>query len=334
MKIKKVAVLGSNSFTGSHFINYVLENTPAEVIGISRSPEYNPLFLPYLYKKKRPSRFRFHQLDLTKDFDKIINLLDKEKPDVIINYAAQGEVRNSWKWPEQWFQTNCMAVVKLTNALKDKPYLKRYVAISTPEVYGSTKKNIVENFNFCPSTPYAASKLAGDLFLFTLYKKYGFPVIMTRSANVYGIHQQLYRIIPRTIIYLKLGKKIPLHGGGRSVRSFIHVRDVADAAWRAITQGKNGGVYHLAPEKGEISIKDLVKLVCELMDCDFEASVELIDENFGQDAMYSLDSSKARKELGWKSETSLKKGIKEMIKWIDENFEEIKKQPLDYIHKI
>jgi dTDP-glucose 4,6-dehydratase len=333
MKIKKIAVIGSNSFTGAHFVNYVLENTDAEVLGISRSPEYSSLFLPYLYKKKRPKRFHFHQLDVWNDFEKLINLLDAEKPEVVLNYAAQGEVRNSWKWPEQWFQTNCMAVVKLANALKDKDYLKRYVSISTPEVYGSTGKKIKENFCFNPSTPYAASKLSGDLFLMTLFKKYNFPVVTTRSANVYGMHQQLYRIIPRTIIYLKQGKKIQLHNQGETIRSFVHAKDVADGCWKAINRGMNGNAYHLAWQNQEITINELVKTICTMMKCDFKASTQILKENFGQDEMYSLDSSKAREKLGWKPQIALKQGIREMIKWIDDNWEEIQKQPLEYVHK-
>ena len=333
-EIKKIVVLGSNSFTGSHFINYLLENTLVEVIGISRSAEYNPLLLPYRYKKENSSRFKFLQLDVNKDFEKIVSLLDQERPEVVVNYSAQGEVRNSWKWPEQWFQTNCLAVIKLANVLAQKDYLKSYVTASTPEVYGATEENIAENFNFYPSTPYAASKLAGDLFLLTLHKKYNFPVIMTRSANVYGIHQQLYRIIPRTIIYLKLGKKIQLHGEGKAIRSFIHVRDVADATWKAINREKKGETYHLAPDNENISIKEVVKLICEMMNRDFESSVEIMSENFGQDSRYSLDCSKAKENLGWKTTISLKEGIQVMIAWIEENWEEVQKLPLDYIHKI
>ncbi len=335
MEIKKIVVLGSNSFTGSHFISYILEHTRVEVIGISRSLEYPSFLLPYLYKKKqRPSRFQFYQLDVNKNTVELFNLLEKEKPDVVINYAAQGEVRNSWKWPEQWFETNCLVVVKLGQSLADKSWLRRYVAVSTPEVYGATTQNMKESTIYSPSTPYAASKLAGDLFLGTLYKKYNFPVIYTRSANLYGIHQQLYRIIPRTIIYLKMGKKIELHGGGESVRSFIHAHDVADATWKAILHGKNGEVYHLAPEEEGISIKELVKLICEMMGCDFASSTELIEENFGQDAQYSLDASKARQELNWKPRIKLKEGIAEMIQWIEDNWAEIQQNPLEYIHKI
>ncbi len=335
MLIKKVLILASNSFTGSHFVNYLLEHTDVEVIGISRSPEYNLIFLPYLYKKEsRPSRFRFYQYDLNKDFEQVCALLEKEKPDVVVNYSAQGEVRNSWKWPEQWFETNCISVVKLGQFLADKPWLRRYVSISTPEVYGATEKDMKENDSYDPSTPYAASKLAGDIFLGTLYKKYNFPVVFTRSANLYGIHQQLYRIISRTIIYLKMGKKIQLHGRGEGVRSFIHARDVADATWKAITKGRNGEVYHIAPHEEGISIKNLVKMICEMMDRDFESSIELITENFGQDAQYSLDAGKAKTELNWKPTVELREGIQEMIHWIEQNWEEIQKHPLEYVHKV
>ncbi len=334
MEINRVAVIGSNSFTGAHFVNHVLEKTNAEVIGISRSPEYNKIFLPYLYKKERSKRFKFYQLDVNKNIEEIKKILDKFEPEIVANYSAQGEVRNSWKWPEQWFKTNCIGIVNIANHLKDRGYLKRYINVSTPEVYGSTEKNIKENYNFYPSTPYAASKLAGELFLFSLFKKYRFPFVSTRSANVYGVHQQLYRIIPRTIIYLKMGKKIQLHGDGKAVRSFINIRDISDATLKAIEKGKNGEAYHLAPERENISIRDLIDMICNIMGYDFEKSVEMIKENFGQDDMYSLNIDKAKKELDWKPTIDLKSGIKEVIDWINESWEELKKQPLEYIHKI
>ncbi len=329
---KKVAVLASNSFTGSHFVNYLLQNTDVEVVGVSRSEEYESIFLPYKYNKPSSSRFKFNRLDVNKDLESILDLLDEEKPDTIVNYSAQGEVRNSWRNPLQWFQTNCMAVVALSDALKDKSYLKRYVAISTPEVYGSTEEDLKENHNYNPSTPYAASKLAGDLFLETLHKKTNFPVIFTRSANVYGIHQQLFRIIPKTLINLNSGKKIELHGEGKTQRGFIHVRDVADATYKAIQRGNLGESYHLASES-PISIYSLVKSICNMTGKNFKNSVVLKKENFGQDALYSLDSSKARQELGWTPKINLNTGIAEVIEWINKNWEVIKSLPSDYIHK-
>ena len=126
--------------------------------------------------------------------------------------AAQGEVAPSWKNPNQWFQTNAVAVATLSNFLKDQEWLEKYVHISTPEVYGTCDGLIEESTPINPSSPYAASKAAGDLMLFTLVKSFSFPAVLIRATNVYGAHQQLFRIIPRSIIYLKLGKKGNLNG--------------------------------------------------------------------------------------------------------------------------
>ena len=226
-----------------------------------------------------------------------------------------------------------MAVVRLAEHLKNKDYLKKYVAISTPEVYGATGESIKENHNYNPSTPYAASKLAGELHLFALQKHYDFPVVFTRAANLYGIHQQLYRIIPRAIIYLKMGKRIDLHGRGEALRAFIHARDVADLTYNAITHGKNGEIYHVAPDGSLLSIADLVRLICQLMGHEYESSVNLIDENFGQDSRFSLDASKAKNELGWMQQVAFEDGLKETIEWININWDFICKQQLEYIHK-
>ena len=329
--MQTVFVIASNSFTGAHFIDLLL-NKGYRVVGVSRSKEYPPLMLPYCYRSNNKN-FTFHQLDVNKQLEEIIGLIDNEEPEIVANFAAQGEVRNSWKFPEQWYQTNCMATVSLTNELRSRDYIKKYVTSSTPEVYGSSEKNIIENHNYLPSTPYAASKLAGDLHLITLFKHYQFPVVFTRSANVYGIHQQLYRIIPRTIIYLKLGKLIKLHGHGNAVRSFVHIRDVVDATLRVVEKGIDGEIYHVSSEREEISIKLLVQMICEMMDCDFNDSVKLIDENYGQDAIYSLNSNKIRNQLGWKPQISLEEGILEMIKWTDDNWDSIINMPLEYIHK-
>lgn len=324
--------MASNSFTGSHFIQHLLEKTDAEIVGISRSVEYNPVFLPYRYRKPSPARFKFYQIDLNNDFKKFSSLSDDFRPEVVVNYAAQGEVRNSWNWPEQWYQTNCLAVVRVAEHFKKKDYLKKYVACSTPEVYGATGDNIKEGHCYYPSTPYAASKLAGDLHLFALYKHYGFPVVFSRTANVYGIHQQLYRIIPRAIISLKSGQKITLHGRGQTKRAFIHVRDVADFTLRLVWQGKPGEIYHLAPREGLSKIADVVQKISDIMGNKFDDFVELIDENFGQDSQYSLDSTKAQRELGWKQGVAFEDGLKEMIAWISDNWEFIRTQPLEYKH--
>lgn len=323
-------VIGSNSFSGACFVDYLLEHSDCQVVGVSRSAENNDIFLPY--KKRHSDSFSFYQLDVNKNMDAIMGLFDNEKPDVIVNYAAQGEVVSSWRNPEQWFQTNCMGVVNLANRLKDKKYLKKYVHISTPEVYGDCEKAIAESKTYNPSTPYAASKASADLFLFVLFKILGFPLIMIRSSNVYGAYQQLYRIIPRSIIYLKKRMKVPLHGGGYAVRTFIHIRDACDGVYRAIEKGKLGEIYHLSSEDVYM-VRDVVRMISEKMGVDFWQVTEDVEKRLGQDSQYLIDSIKARSDLGWKPQINMDDGLDEVIKWVDDNWDIILNQPLEYVHK-
>ena len=328
MELTKVAVIGSNSFSGSHFVDLLLENSDCEVIGISRSPEKDALFLPY--KKRNSDRFSFYQMDLNKNLSDMIELFDQRRPDVIVNFAAQGEVGPSWENPAQWFRTNCIGIVNLANKLKGREYLSRYVHISSPEVYGTCEGKVLESAPYNPSTPYAASKAAGDLFLFVLVKNFGFPLILIRSTNVYGSRQQLYKIIPRSIIYMKKGEKILLHGGGVAIKSFIHIRDVCDGIYKAMVKGRVGEIYHLSPQSGHY-IRDIVGIIAEKMGLEVDEVTEIVDERLGQDAQYVIDSTKARNELGWEPHIPLDEGLDEVIEWINHNWEIILEQPLEYI---
>lgn len=327
---KKIAVLGSNSFSGSDFIDLLLEEKRFDIVGISRSPEKHPIFLPY--KRHKNPTFRFYQLDYNKDMGRILSLLDSFKPEYVIDFAGLIEVAPSWDDPNQWFQTNTLAIVRLADHLKSASYLKRFVHISTAEVYGSCKGKVLEGAPLNPSTPYAASKAAADLFLWTLVKNFHFPLVLIRSTNVYGAHQQLFKIIPRSVICCKLGKKIKLHGGGKAVKSYIHIRDVSRGELLAVEKGEAGELYHFSPDRG-IAVVDLVRLICREMKADFDTMVQAVDERLGQDAAYVIDSKKARRQLGWRQTKSLKEGIDEVINWIHEYWQVIKSMPREYIHK-
>ena len=327
---RKVAVIGSNSFSGSDFIDLLMEDEKNHIIGLSRSREKSPLFLPY--KRHKGANFSFHQMDLNADTQRIIELLDTFEPEYIVNFAAQSEVAPSWEHPEHWFQTNVVALAKLINALKDRDYLKRYVHISSPEVYGTCEGRITESAPVNPSTPYAVSKAAADLFLFTLFKNFKFPLVMIRSTNVYGAHQQLFKIIPRSIINIKSGKTVELHGGGQAVKSYIHIRDISRGEMAAMEKGRPGEIYHLSPDHG-IAVKDVVKIICDKMGVAFEKATKMVEERLGQDAAYVIDSSKARQEFGWKPKITLDEGIDECIKWINYNWDIIMKESLEYEHK-
>ena len=327
---RKIAVIGSNSFSGSDFIDLLLDDPRNQVIGISRSPEKSALFLRY--KQREVANFKFYQMDLNRHMRQVVALLDSFKPDYVVNFAAQSEVAPSWEHPEHWFQTNVVALAKLTNELRARDYLQRYVHISSPEVYGTCEGRVTESAPLNPSTPYAASKAAADLLLSTLFKNFEFPLVTVRSTNVYGAHQQLWKIIPKSIVYMKMGKKIPLHGGGAAVKSYIHIRDVSRGELAAMDTGRPGSVYHLSPESG-YSVRDIVLSICKLMGRDFEASTVAVDERLGQDAAYVIDSSQARDELSWNQKVSLEEGLTEVVQWVDRNWEEIKTTPLEYVHK-
>ena len=326
---EKIVVIGSNSFSGASFINYALKQG-YEVIGISRSAEPHKVFLPYQWNEH--GAFEFHQLDLNQDLDKIIDVINSSQPDYVINFAAQGMVAQSWLTPEQWYQTNVVAQVCLHNHLRTLDCIKKYVHVTTPEVYGSNTEWIMENFNFSPSTPYAVSRAACDLHLMSFFKAYHFPVVFTRAANVYGPGQQLYRIIPRTMLYARLGKQMELHGGGHSTRAFIHIRDVADATMRIATDGVPGDTYHISTQK-TISIRQLVEKICVMTDVDFNDLVQVSDDRLGKDQAYLLDSTKIRTELDWQDEIALDQGLTETLRWIDNNIETLKTMPHDDIHK-
>src|SRR5919108_5705205 len=228
----RVAVLGSNSFAGAVFVDSAI-SAGDEVLGINRSPEPSPIFLPYR-NNARASAYRFRQLDLNRDFNAVCAALAEFGPAFVVDFAGQGMVAESWSRPEQWYETNIVAKVKLHEFLRTQPGLKKYVRVSTPEVYGSTSQLVREQQSYAPSTPYAVSHAAIDMSLGAFHRNYGFPVVLTRFANFFGPGQQLYRIVPRTIIYALTGRRLKLDGGGTAVRAFIHSRDVAAALLRVL----------------------------------------------------------------------------------------------------
>jgi dTDP-glucose 4,6-dehydratase len=325
-----VVVLGANSFSGQDFVDLLLDDPQYRVIGVSRSPERSGLFLKYRLRKDL-SRYKYYAMDMNRDMGPLLAMLDDEKPSMIVNFAAQSEVAPSWEHPEHWFQTNTVALSFLVNHLRKQTYLKRYLHVSSPEAYGTCVGNVTEETPLNPSTPYAASKAAADYLLKTYAKQYGFPLLTVRATNVYGARQQLFKIIPRSAIYIKLGRTIELHGGGRAVKSYIHIRDVSRGEKAILEQGRVGELYHLSPDSG-VEVKQVVRTICGRLGTPFERATRTVDERPGQDAAYVIDSTKARTELGWKPVVSLEEGLTDVVDWVNENWAAIQAQPLEYRH--
>lgn len=330
--MNKVFVIGANSFSGQDFVDLLLDYPEYNAVGVSRSPERSALFLRYKLRKDL-SRYRYVQLDLNQNMAELLYLLDTERPDVIVNFAAQSEVAPSWDHPQDWYRTNCVALAELVNHLRRQTYLKKYIHISSPEVYGNCIGTVREDAPMNPSTPYASSKAAADALLQVYFKQFRFPVSFIRATNVYGARQQLFKIIPRSVIYLRLGKTIELHGGGVAKKSYIHVRDVSQGIVAALKDGESGEIYHLSPAEG-VAIRDVVRMICERLGQCFEDRTKMVDERPGQDTAYIIDATKAHTTFGWSPKISLKEGLADVVSWVETGWNEISKQPLTYEHKI
>jgi dTDP-glucose 4,6-dehydratase len=327
---EKFLVLGSNSFSGSTFVDF-LARAGHEVIATSRSPEPHDAFLSYKWRD-HAANIRFQMIDINHHLDDLAALMRRERPTHVVNFAAQSMVGESWKHPEHWMMTNVVSTVRLHELLRGFDFLERYVHVTTPEVYGSTQGWVKEDAPFNPSTPYAVSRAAGDMSLRTVFSQYQFPVVFTRAANVYGPGQQLYRIIPRTILSAMAGRKLQLHGGGLSVRAFIAMTDVCDATLRIALNGQAGETYHISTDR-MVSIRALVEMILERLGKDFAATVDVAPERAGKDTAYMLDSAKVRDQLEWSDHVSLEQGLDDTIAWARRFEPELMTMSWDYLHK-
>ena len=191
---------------------------------------------------------------------------------------------------------------------------------------------VKEDQIFSPSTPYAVSRASSDMYLYALGKATNFPFLITRSSNVYGPGQRLYRLIPKLITKIRKGEKFQLEGDGSSSRSFLYIDDVTSGIIKAINLGSPGHTFHFSTNE-QMSIASIVKTICHYMGVDFEKSVEYVPDRVGKDMVYDLNSSKANKLLNWIPKVSLMQGIKETASWIENNYETLSTHSDTYIHK-
>lgn len=301
-----------------------------EVLGISRSNEVEFPFRPYSWRSHRGT-FLFQRIDLNNSAALEAALVEFS-PDYVINFAAQSMVAESWITPEDWYSTNLIGMLGLLRALERLPALRKFVQVTTPEVYGSTNGWVQEDQAFNPSTPYAVSRAAADMHLMAFQSISNLPICLTRAANVFGPGQQLYRIIPRALLYARTGRILRLDGGGISTRSFIHIGDVVRATYSVATEGMPGSVFHISTDS-VCTVRELVEAICDLTGVAISDLVSDGPERPGKDAAYLLDSSKIRQELGWSPEISLAQGLAETLVWIDTNLDELRNSPDRYIHK-
>lgn len=326
----KILVVGSNSFSGSDFVRHALLEGH-DILAISRSEEVDPVFRRYGTMTSE-SNFKFRKVDLNALDSTDLDAVKAFRPTYVFNFAAQSMVGQSWSTPEDWYQTNVVSLAKFVNQLENLDSLERYVHITTPEVYGSTHDWISEGEPFNPSTPYAASRAAGDMHMRLMHREKNFPVIFTRSANVFGAGQQLYRVVPRAFLSALTGSTFELHGGGYSRRSFIHISDVSAATLLIASRGDLGTDYHISTDE-LVTIRDLVSNVYTMAGAELDLGQANAPDRIGKDAGYFLSSQKLKSQLDWEAKVSLGDGLQETLDWVKANLGKLREMPWDYSHK-
>lgn len=325
---KRYAVLGGGGSFGIHTSKYLLEQPETErVIAIGRAAAKPEPFT--LRVGDGDKRYSYHAYHVTHELDLLMELLDREKPNVIVCYAAQGEGAASWKNWWRYFETNSMALARLAETLARRDYLERFIQIGTSELYGSVETATPEDAPIRSSSPYSASKAAFDLCLIAVHQNLKFPMNIIRPSNAYCPGQLLHRVIPKAVVHGLTGQKVPLHGGGRAEKSYIHARDLARAIHLVAQKAPLGAVYNAGPPQ-PISIRNLLETVAKVMQLRFEDLVEVTGERLGQDLRYWLDSSAIKRDVGWEPQISLEEGIQDMVDWGKKYLDQLKDWPTDF----
>ena len=326
--MKTYVILGGNGVFGVHTGFYLLEHAnPKKVICVGRNPEKPEPFTLNLGKGE--PRYQYHQIHVGYEQDRLFELFDREKPEVIISYAAQGEGAVSWKKSWRFFETNSTALVKMSEELMSRSYLERFIQIGTSELYGSVQTPATEDTPIRPSSPYAASKAAFDLYLLSVSSVLKFPMNIIRPSNAYAPGQLLHRVIPKAVICGLTGRKLPLQGGGRAEKSYIHARDLARAIHLVAERAPLGTVYNAGPLE-PVAIRVLIETVARAMGIPFEQLCEVTADRPGQDARYWLDSSAIQRDVGWEPRIGLEEGIAEMVEWGRRYLDQLRDWPTDY----
>ena len=325
--VKKYCVIGAGGSFGLHTCMYLIDNTDAEVIGIGRNFLREPAFSLDIQKK---DRFRYLARHTTYELDLLLEFLDEEKPEIIINYAAQGEGAVSWKNSWRFFETNSMGLARFAEELNNRSWLKHFIQIGTSEMYGSVNRAVKEDEPIKPTSPYAASKVAFDMYLLSISKFLNFPMSIIRPSNCYCPGQLLHRIIPKAIWCGLTKNKLPLHGGGKAEKSYLHARDLARAIHLVSSSNPNGEIYNVGPEN-PTSIKEVVERCANALNLKIDDIAEISEDRLGQDSRYWLDSNKISNEFGWKQEIFWDEGLQEMVEWGEKYLDDIKNLETGYI---
>lgn len=314
-----VIVTGGAGFIGSNFVFYQLKNHPEDrVICLDKLTYAGNLSTlePVMTHKN----FRFVKVDIA-DREAVYNLFEEEKPDIVVNFAAESHVDRSIENPEIFLQTNILGTQVLMDACR-KYGIKRYHQVSTDEVYGDlpldrTDLFFTEDTPIHTSSPYSASKASADLLVLAYYRTYKLPVTITRCSNNYGPYHFPEKLIPLVISRALADEPIPVYGKGENVRDWLYVEDHCSAIDLVIRKGREGEVYNIGGHNEKTNL-EVVKSILSYLGKP-ESLINYVTDRPGHDMRYAIDPAKIHNELGWLPATKFEDGIKKTIDWYLDN---------------
>ena len=310
-----IIVTGGAGFIGSNFVYYMLKKHPADRIICVDKLTYagNLETLEAAMEKKN---FKFIRADIA-DRQAVYRIFEQEKPDIVVNFAAESHVDRSIENPEIFLQTNVIGTSVLLDACR-KYGIDRYHQVSTDEVYGDLPLDrpdlfFTEETNLKTSSPYSASKAGADLLVMAYHRTYKIPTTISRCSNNYGPYHFPEKLIPLMIINALSDKKLPVYGDGKNVRDWLYVEDHCRAIDLILQKGRVGEVYNIGGHNERANI-DVVKTILKDLGKP-EDLIEHVTDRKGHDRRYAIDPTKIHTELGWEPETKFEDGIKKTVKW-------------------
>lgn len=317
--MKCIAVTGAAGFIGSNFIKYFFQRHENWRILCIDSLTYAG-DTENIAEELKSERCRFFKTDIC-DRNGIFEIFKAERPDIVLNFAAESHVDRAIKNPGLFVSTNVMGTQVLLDASREFG-VSRFHQISTDEVYGDlplerSELKFTEQSLLRPSGAYSASKASADLLALAYFRTYGLPVTVSRCSNNYGKYQFPEKLIPLMIEKAMQNEPLPVYGGGENVRDWIHVLDHCAAVEKILFEGAPGEIYNIGAENERSNIS-MVRAILDYTDKPYSL-IQYVPDRLGHDLRYAIDASKIRRELGWKPQIDFKKGFADTIEWYLKN---------------
>jgi len=329
--MKKILVTGGLGFIGSSVIKMILSNSQYQVINIDKK-SYASMPEALIDIQSHPN-YSFHEVNIC-NFKKTQEIISKYFPDIILHLAAESHVDNSIHSPKVFIESNIIGTFNLLQSVNElwtaeDKLKKKFIHVSTDEVYGSLKKTdspFSETTKYSPNSPYSASKASSDMLVRAWFKTFDIPAIITNCSNNYGPWQFPEKLIPVVIHKALNHENIPIYGNGLNIRDWLFVEDHASALIKVLEKGVPGEKYNIGGNN-EVTNLDLVQKICTLLDTispskkisQYSNLITFVDDRPGHDLRYAIDATKIYDELGFSPRVQIDEGLMKTVQWFVEN---------------